>query len=453
MPTIPSIQTLKNNTPNILNAIRNDLGGTYADLIPMANNTSDSIRSIGQAVMSNELHQNSFLNALMNRIGMTIITSKSYTNPWAIFKRGMLDFGETIEEIYVSMATPYQYDPEDAEQTLYKQYQPDVQSAFHTLNFAKQYPQTIKEEQLRQAFLSMNGVTDLISKITQAMYTGMEYDEFIVMKFMLARIALKGKITPINIPIINKDNMLDIVSKIKETSGNLKYMSPNYNMAHVQNQTEVGEQYIILSNNFDSKMDVQVLASAFNIDKADFIGQRVGVDSFGIVDSDRLAILFAKDNSYVPLTAPELSQLDAIPAMIVDKEFFMIFDNLLTMRDVPNGKGLYWNYFLHVWKTFSVSPFANAVLFTTLTPGITSIDVTPATATGSNGVRMVLSASVVSTGFGNNEVRWSVDSEFSTITPDGQLTIAQDETAGTLTVTATSVFDESKLDTAIITVA
>lgn len=452
MPTIPSIQTLKNNTPNILNAIRNDLGGTYADLIPMASDTSDSIRAIGQAVMSNELHQNSFLNALMNRIGMTIITSKSYTNPWKLFKRGILDFGETIEEIYVSMATPYQFDSDDAENTLYKQYQPDVQSAFHTLNFAKQYPQTIKEEQLRQAFLSMNGVTDLISKITQAMYTGMEYDEFIVMKFMLARIALKGKITPINIPVINTANMLDIVSTIKATSGNLTYMSPNYNMAHVQNQSAVSEQYIILSNNFDSKMDVQVLASAFNIDKADFIGQRVGVDSFGTVDAPRLALLFAKDKNYVPLTAPELAQLEAIPAMIVDKEFFMIFDNLLTMRDVPNGKGLYWNYFLHVWKTFSVSPFANAVLFTTLTPAITSVSVLPATATGSHGVKMLLSADVVSTGFGNSAVIWSVNSAISTITPDGQLTISAGETAGTLTVTAKSIFDNTKLDTAVITV-
>ena len=39
----------------------------------------------------------------------------------------------------------------------------------------------------------------------------------------------------------------------------------------------------------------------------------------------------------------------------------MIFDKLLEMRDVPNGQGLYWNYNLHSWKLFSVSPFHNAV--------------------------------------------------------------------------------------------
>jgi hypothetical protein len=402
--------------------------------------------------MEQNMLQNSFLSALMNRIGLTIITSKSYTNPWNMFKKGKLEFGETVEVIFVSMAKAYQYNPDDAENTLFKQYKPDVSSAFHRMNFAKFYPVTVSKEQLGQAFLSLSGVTDLISRVTESMYTGMEYDEFIVMKYLLARMALQGKITPINIPAVNKTNLPDIVTAIKTVSNNFEYMRNDYNMAGVMTKSMKTEQYIILTSSFESQMDVELLATSFHMDKADFMGHRVGVDSFSQIDSDRLAIIFADDPAYIPLTSDELTELSSLPALIIDRDFFMIFDNLQEMTDVANPKGLYWNYFLHVWKTFSVSPFANAVLFTTLTPAVTAVNVSPATASGSKGTKMLLTSTVTATGFANEDVIWSVNSTKSVVTPDGQLTIAKDETASTLTVTATSVFDGTKNDTATITV-
>jgi hypothetical protein len=452
MPIRPSIQRLEATTPKILNAIRNDLGGTYADLIPLANDTNESIRAIGKVVMENPLLQNSFLSALMNRIGMTIITSKSYTNPWNMFKRGLLDMGETIEEIFVSIAEPYQFDPDDAEDTLFKQYKPDVNTAFHTLNFSKFYPVTIRENELRQAFLTMSGVTDLISKETESMYNGMQYDEFIVMKYLLARTALNGLINPVTIPAITKENLPDIVTQIKTISNNFKYMSNLYNMAGVQTFSEIADQYIIINSAFDSRTSVELLSVAFNMDKADFLGHKVGVDSFAQVDTARLAKLFAGDKAYTPFTADELTQLATLPAIIVDKDFFMIFDNLQEMTSVQNAKGLYWNYFLHVWKTFSVSPFANAVLFTTLTPSITAVTVSPSTASAGKGTRLLLLANIDALGFANDSVIWSVNSDKSVVTPDGQLTIGADEVAATITVTATSKFDATKKDTSVITI-
>lgn len=453
MPRIPSTATLQATTPNILNAIRNDLGGTYLDLIPLANDTTASINAIGKVVMESSQRQNDYLNALVNRIGMTIITSKSYKNPWAMFKRGMLEFGESIEEIFVSMAKPYQFNPEDAEDTLFKRYIPDVQSAFHRLNYAKQYPVTVTEEQLIQAFLSMSGITDLISKITESLYTAMEYDEFIVMKYMLARLALQGKIKPIAILAVSKANLEDIVTTIKATASAFEYMSADYNMAGVYTNSKKEEQYIILNSTFESQIDVSLLASAFNMDKAEFIGQRVGVDSFGKVDSARLAEIFKDDSSYVPFTEGELTQLSALPAMLVDKDFFMIYDNLLKMTDVQNSKGLYWNYFLNAWKTFSVSPFANAVLFTTLTPAVASVAISPETITLPTGSRFGFTTTVTASGFADEEVIYSVNSTKSTITPDGILTVASNEDAETLTVTVKSKFDNTKTDTAVVTVS
>ena len=178
------------------------------------------------------------------------------------------------------------------------------------------------------------------------------------------------------------------------------------------------------------------------------------VDSFSDLDTDRLAILFAKDPNYVPLTEEELSALSNIVAVLVDRDWFMIFDNFMNFTEQYNGEGLYWNYWYHVWKTFSVSPFANAIVFTSEQAGVTSVTVSPATATVVAGGSVNLSATVVTTGFAPQTVTWeSADETVATVTPDGVVTVLSDATsADTVVITATSTFDDSVSGSATITV-
>ena len=172
MATKPTIKTLTNSSVDILNAIRNNASTNYKDYVPQATADSESIREIGAVIMDYPALQNEFLSALVNRIGRVILTSKSYDNPWAMFKKGMLEFGESIEEVFVNIAKPFQFDPQVAESNVFKREIPDVRSAFHIMNYQKYYKATISNDQLRQAFLSIDGITDLIAKIVDAMYTG-----------------------------------------------------------------------------------------------------------------------------------------------------------------------------------------------------------------------------------------------------------------------------------------
>lgn len=453
MPTKPEVQTLNANSVQILNAIRNEAPSSYRDYVPVAENNTASIRRIGEIIMQYQPLQNDFLKALVNRIGRVLITSKMYSNPWADFKKGMLEFGETVEEVFVNLAKPHQFNPAVAENEVFKREIPDVRAAFHSMNYQKFYKTTISNDQLRQAFLSWDGITDLISKIIDAMYTGANYDEFITMKYMIARLALEGNIYPANIPVVNADNAKSIVSTIKGVSNELEFLSTKYNMAGVATYTNKNEQYIILNAAFDAVIDVEVLASAFNIDKAQFMGRRVLVDSFANLDNDRLSQLFP---DFVPFTTEQIAQLNTIPAVILDRDWFMIFDNFYNFTEQYNGEGLYWNYWYHVWKTFSASPFANGILFTTETPGITSVTVSPATATVAKGGSLQLSATVVSTGFASKGVTWSVTGPAdagTTVSPSGLLYVNPDETATTITVTATSIYNSTKTGTSTITVS
>ena len=453
MPTKPEVQTLNANSVQILNAIRNEAPSSYRDYVPVAENNTASIRRIGEIIMQYQPLQNDFLKALVNRIGRVLITSKMYSNPWADFKKGMLEFGETVEEVFVNLAKPHQFDPAVAENEVFKREIPDVRAAFHSMNYQKFYKTTISNDQLRQAFLSWDGITDLISKIIDAMYTGANYDEFITMKYLIARLALEGNIYPANIPVVNADNAKSIVSTIKGVSNELEFLSTKYNMAGVATYTNKNEQYIILNAAFDAVIDVEVLASAFNIDKAQFMGRRVLVDSFANLDNDRLSQLFP---DFVPFTTEQIAQLNTIPAVILDRDWFMIFDNFYNFTEQYNGEGLYWNYWYHVWKTFSASPFANGILFTTETPGITSVTVSPAKATVAKGDSLQLSAAVVATGFASKGVTWSVTGAAdagTTISPSGLLYVNPNETATSITVTATSIYDSAKTGTSTITVS
>ena len=451
----PKIVTLTNTSVDVLNAIRNNASQAYRDYVPMATPDADSIREIGTIIMDYPNLQNEFLSALVNRIGRVILTSKMYENPWAMFKKGMLEFGETIEEIFVNIAKPFQFDPAVAESNVFKREKPDVRSAFHIMNYQKYYKTTVQNDQLRQAFLSWEGITDLIAKIVDALYTGANYDEFQTMKYMLAKNLLNGRFYPVEIASVTTANMKSIVSTIKGTSNKLEFLSDKYNVAGVKTFTKKADQYFLVNSEFDAVMDVEVLASAFNMDKAEFLGRRVLVDGFGDIDNERLAVLFADDPTYTELTEAQLSALNSIPCAIVDVDYFMIFDNFQNMTEQYNGEGIYWNYWYHVWKTFSVSPFANNVAFVPATPGVTSVTVAPSTITLSAGSSAQLSATVVTTGFAPKEVKWSVAGEVTDVhvSETGIVSVDADATSETATIKATSVFDDTVYGSCTVTIA
>lgn len=463
MPTIPQVRNLNATTVQILNAIRNGATESYRTMVPTATGSNDNIRAIGDIVNSNSDFQNEFISALVNRIGRVIVTSKMYENPWSMFKRGIMEYGETIEEIFVNISKPFNYDPTTAENTVFRREIPDVRSAFHILNYKKFYKDTIQDDELRLAFLSMDGITDLIARIVDSMYTGANYDEYVTMKYMLARHILNGQFKPVQVAEVSAANMKTIAATIKTTSNDFTFLSPAYNYSGVQNNSLKSDQYIILTTAFDAVMDVEVLAEAFNMSRADFAGRKVLVDGFGNLDTARLAQLFADDPNYTPLTSDELTALSAIPAVLVDREFFMIFDNLMKFTEIYNAEGLYWNYFYHAWKTFSVSPFANAVVFVPGTPSITSVTVSPATATITPGASVQFNAAVVAANFADKRVTWSgvvgdVDianyAGLITLTQNGLLTVGADvDNVTSITVTATANADSTVSDSATVTIS
>ena len=454
MATKPSKRTLTAKSQDILNAIRNNASANYRDYVPAATDDA-SIREIGKVIMDWPALQNEFLSALINRIGLVLITSKLYDNPWARFKRGMLDYGETIEEIFVNIADPFEYDPERAESELFKREFPDVRSAFHTLNYRKFYKVTIQDYELKQAFLSAGGVAELIGRIIEQLYTAANYDEFVTMKYLLARHLLNGRMHPVEVDAAPANaDYKPLVTTVKAVSNEIEFPSSLYNLAGVFQYTKKANQNVIINTKLDAALDVNVLASAFNMSKVEFMGKRILVNSFSLTNDEntRLLKLMKDDPNFKPLTQAERDALDTIPMVIVDDDFWMVYDNLNVFKEQENGQGLYWNYFYHQWKIFSVSPFSNAIVFVPGAPAVTGITVTPTTITAEPGTTFSINATIDTTNFAPETVTYESDNSGVTVDPMGVVSIADDAT-GTANIVVASTFDPTVTATVVVTIA
>lgn len=106
---------------------------------------------------------------------------------------------------------------------------------------------------------------------------------------------------------------------------------------------------------------------------------------------------------------------------------------------------------------FQLPLLKTGAVFTSETPAVSSVSVSPATATVSKGQTLQLNATVVTTGFANKAVGWAVDSTSEadgvTISSTGILNVPANATVQSITVTAQSIYDSTKTGTATITVA
>lgn len=422
------------NGMQLLNVIRSDASQAYKDRVPEA--TQDNIAEIGNPILNYEATRNEFLDALVNRIGMVIITSRSYNNPLKRFKKGMMSLGETVEEIFVNIikAEPYYMvdnQGKTAAQDEFERRLPNVLAAFHKRNRQDKYPVTIQNDDLRTAFLSYQGVEDLVSKIIEAVYTSDEYDEFLLMKNVFFEAGMRGALRPVTVPGLDSDvNAEKTMTLFRKTALDLTFMRSDNNFMGVTTHTPVEKQVIFILSSVAATVDVEVLASAFNMDKTNFIGRRVIVDDFGGLEKE------------------------GVIAIAADEDWFMVFDNYLTMTSNYVASRLYYNYFLHHWETLSYSPFKNVVAFTTETPTVTSVTITPGTAsvTKAAGGTVQLTVAVTGTGLISNNVAWTITEDANaSVNSSGLVTIKPGITVDTLTVTATSKLDNTTSGTATIT--
>ena len=358
MPRRIAVNSLNASTVDIINTIRANASYEYQQLVPEITDAIE-IPKVGEVLYGYPALANQFINALVNRIALVRVKSATFNNAYAELKKGYLEFGETVEEVFVAICKAREFSAEKAKDRELKRSLPDVRSAFHTMNWRVQYPVTIQDEDLRMAFTSAQGVQDLIAKIIDSVTTASEYDEFLLFKYLMIKAIAHGKMYPV---AIDATDIKDFGKKARGVSNLITFMSDKYNANGVHTTTPKDDQYIFMDAMFNADYDVDVLASAFNMDKAEYQGKLKLIDDFGTFDNERFNVIRANSDMIEEVTAEELAICAKVKAVLVDKEWFQVYDNLTKFTEDYVASGMYWNYFYNVWKTVSYSPFSNAIV-------------------------------------------------------------------------------------------
>lgn len=435
-----AIRPLK-DTSNValFNAIRNDASPDYQRRIPEATKAgiSDTIENLHKyRPMRNE-----FIDALVNRIGLVIAQNMTWTNPLAEFKRGMLSFGDTIEEIQLGLLQAHTYSPDRdyMERDIFGTHNTPAESNFHRVNRQNYYPISVNEDLLNRAFLEPNGVAEFISKLMEAPVTSDNWDEFLMTCRLFSEYEQNGGFYHVNVPNVSALSSTEADSKatlrkMRAMADTLPFVSTQYNAAHFPTFANRDELVLFGTPQFNAAIDVEALAGAFNVDKAKMHGRVVTIPE-------------------------EQFNIEGCQAIMTTKDFFVIADTKIENTSQRNPVSLNTNYFLHHWQIISASRFVPAVMFWTgaddevinVSPVITSLAAITIEPDGDDPVttadRGGLTAFHVEATLSDGEkvdspVQWAVGAESSAtyISQEGVLHVGGDEVSESLTVVARSTW-------------
>lgn len=334
------------NLTNILNTIRDNASETYRERIPEA--TQNNIETIQEAMLSQEnvLVANEFMNTLMNMLVKVVVHNKVFSNPLKGLKKGKKPLGDTVQEIYNNFLKGESYDPTGA--NLLQRKLPDTKVVYHRMNRKDKYKVTVNRMDLMKAFKSYENLEAYINSIITSLYNSAELDEFTLTKELIRQAIDNKAIKEVYVddPTLGEAEGKKFIKTVKIVSGDMVFPNSNNN-AYLEAQNDdtkpiitfsrKSEQVLIIDNATDVSVNVDVLASLFNMSVAEFNDtKKIVIDAFPVKD---------------------------VRACLVDEQFFQIFDDLYYVSSFKNEEGLYDNYYLHVWQTLAYSILVNAVCF------------------------------------------------------------------------------------------
>ena len=325
---------LDGTSVDLLNTIRSEAGGRYLQEVPLA--TKDNLKEIAAILKGDAGFPNlkdMFVNTLFIKVGMQIVNRFSFNNPLGVYKRNTDNLANVIEEIYIGLVKENQFNPVIAETELYKQELPKIAAQYHVRNRKSFYKVTISSQMIAEAFQTVATLDSFINQVIGTLITSNEFDEYLYIKSVLEAITTEGSAKVVEVG----DNYSDLLVALQEKSDDMEFIQ-KWNAAGVPNSDAQGEISFALSNKVNAKLNVEELAAAFNLSKAEYVGKRVKVDKF--TDPRVLGIMYS---DYLPVVTESLREANV----------------------AYNPQGIYQNHFLHIWQTISASRFQNAVVFVT----------------------------------------------------------------------------------------
>lgn len=387
------MKSVKTNA-EILNTIRANASTEYQERVPEALGVGGNVSNVftQYPTMKNE-----FLNALTNKIARTLFYSKVFDNPLKALHKGILPYGYSLEQIFVNMAESKGFWEHwdvsgDEVKDLVGKKKPDIKLLYIERNFAYKYKTTISDQQLRTAFHDQNGLSRLVEQVVASVYSKAYFDEFNDMKRVLTAHAQAnylgydsstGKITEKALsntvlpggksPAVmvvgeytSQEEKGKAISKaIRTVAGKMAFPSQQYNSANVNQWSERQQLIYITTPEEQAELDVEVLAHAFNMSKADVNVRVIIVDElpsvFNIESANATEVAQYGATLSCALSSARDNRNCKCRGILMDADFLQCYDTLIESRTFDNGEGLYTNYFFHKQGIMSTCYFGQIV--------------------------------------------------------------------------------------------
>ena len=351
-----------------LNQIRETLvsdNKVYQEQIPVVSELTSS-QAYGQALLALPSDmRNKFISSLVNRIAYTRFEAKYFNNPLQDLQRNEMPLGAIGQHIYVNPARGRVYNIDDFAGLLAK-YESDIKSEYTELNFDVQYPVTIIRKELEKAFVSWGDFESFLSGITTSLYNGAYIDDYKFTKKLITNAYTQNAVQMETYTFAGatptEAELKGLVKKLRTDYKNFQIPSTNYNAwakvggygRAIVSWSDPEDIVVFVNNQLGADLDVDVLASAFNIDKTSLMGRVYYVEDFDITDDEGQVVIDGSN----------------IVAFICDRRWFKIEQKDIFMDEFYNANNRSWQTYLNVIKAFNFSFFANAKMYVLDTPDI-----------------------------------------------------------------------------------
>lgn len=347
---------------NSLNRIREISSEVYHQYIPIITEDTD-ISAFGKPILTVPQVQNEFMSNLINRIVYTSVNIKTFNNPLKVLEGDRIPLGYAGQELYVNPAEGRQFDVNDFAGLLVK-YEADVKQQYMQVNSDLQYAVTASRSKLQKAFTSWENLNEFIDGITNSLYQGAYIDEWNQTKGLVTSAYQSNRVNIAVIPEVkDEESGKAFVKLARKTFLDFQSPSTEFNAwkkvggegRPITTWVDRPEDIVfIVTNQLRANLDVDVLASAFNIDRTTLMGNIITVPNFNIYD---------KSGNIV-------SDGSAIQGIMADRAWFRIKEQDRQMDEFYNANNRTWQYYLNIVKMYNYSLFADAVVFATSAPKI-----------------------------------------------------------------------------------
>lgn len=353
---------LKNGLKQSLNQIREISSEIYHEYVPIVTDDTD-IGTFGAPILNTPTIMNEFISQLVNRIVYTQFETKYFRNPLQVLEGDRIPLGYEGQEIMVNPAKGRKFNVEDFAGLLVK-YEADVKVQYTSVNMDLQYPVTVSRHKLKQAFVSWDALDTFIAELSNSLYNGAYIDEYQFTKELVsgAYKSNSAQIMQINAPT-TEALAKEFITQARTLFLNFQTPSSKYNAwakvggygRPITTFTNPEDIVFLVRNDVRAYLDVNVLSTAFNIDKTTLLGNILPVNNFDMFDDNGNKIFDGSN----------------IVGIIADKSWFRIKRQDMFLDEFYNANNRTWQYYLNLTKMYNYSLFANGVIFATALPEVT----------------------------------------------------------------------------------